>query len=299
MDYEKYFTVDELFAIRELEREFVGTENGKVRALFYLSIGRVFIREWAARDHHAGGLCDTYTDQTGRFHQVDGTHWKARTGSTYVGEDLKWERRVRAWLSDNYLTVLHIVAWLISSVQSNALWISRLDERGRPLKLMKCGNIARLSREADKAMEKENSRVSRNLMADLADERTFGTFSEYTVVVLESPRALDLEGRRLQHCIGHGRYDNLLSDPERLFASVRKEGVPVATIEATRHEDGNWYILQAVGYRNSNPSNDVIEVLTRELRFRTYAEFLAVKLAERIPDQERVKLERGARPTRL
>ncbi len=296
--YDRYFSADEIFALRELAREFDldGPQRPEAQALFVWSLGRTFLKLWKSLDVAAGGLCDSYTDRDGRMHQVDGTVWKSRTGSVYVGERLKWERRVRAWYADYYQEARHVVDWLHTSFQDRADWLTRVDEHGRPKKLMKCGSLDRLLHEADKAMARAHSLVPNS---ERAREEVVGTYEGYEVVLLQSPEALDVEGRRMGHCIGHGSYDQRLSDPGLKYASIRKNGVPVATVEAVQHTDGHWYIRQAYGPRNRHVDAEVMDFMVRHLHLRTYAEFRAVERAVRIADQERRDEEQGIRPFRL
>ncbi len=296
--YDRFFSDDELFAIQELAREFEldGPQRPEEQALFVCSVGRVFLKSWQNIDKTAGGLCDHYIDASGRYHQVDGTTWKARTGTTYVGELLKWERRVRAWYSDYYHDARHVVDWLHTSVAENAGWLTRVDEHGRPLKLMKCGSLDRLMHEADKAMHRVHSLIP---TSDRAQEEHVGTYDGYEVVMLLSPEALDVEGRRMGHCIGQGAYDKLLSDPSLRYASIRKDGTPVATVEAVQHIDGHWYIRQAAGPRNRPVHDEIMNFMKYRLHFRTYAEYRSVERAGRIADQERRDEEHGVGRFRL
>ncbi len=296
--YDRFFDADELFAIRELAREFEldGPQHPEAQALFVWSLGRIFLKFWYALDAAAGVVCDSYTDSSGRLHQVDGTTWKARAGSVYVGENLKWERRVRAWYADHYQDARHVVDWLHTSLQNGADWIARVDEHGRPKKLMKCGSMDRLMHEADKAMLIAHSRVP---SSERYIEEHVRTYEGYEVVLLQSPEALDIEGRRMGHCIGQGAYDKLLSDPSLRYVSIRKGGVPISTVEAVQRIDGQWYIRQASGPRNRPVDSDVMDFMKHHLNLHTYAEFRAAERADRIEEQERRDEEQCVRPFRF
>lgn len=127
--------------------------------------------------------------------------------------------------------VQHIVDWLTADFLAGADWIDRVDDRGRPLKLMKCGSVEQLLHEADKAMRRRlQGKVSHlgkedeSLVTELADC--------YTVVRLLTPAALDLESSRMQHCVGHGSYDRGVADETTEIYSLRDPaGKPHATIE--------------------------------------------------------------------
>ncbi len=296
--YDRFFTDGELFAIHELAQEFEldGPQRPVEQALFVWSIGRVFLKVWRTLDVAAGGVCDSYTDASGRLHQVDDTVWKARTGTKHFGEQLKWGRRVRAWYADHYQETLHVVDWLNASVANGAEWLTHVDEHGRPKKLMKCGSLDRLLHEANKAMHRANSLVP---TLDRAREEYVGTYDGYEVVMLLSPEALDIEGREMGHCIGQGAYDKLLSDPTVRYASIRKDGVPVATVEAVQHVDGHWYVRQASGPRNRPVGDEITGFITHHLHLRTFADYRSVERARRIADWERRDEEQRVGPFRF
>ncbi|GAA2884529.1 hypothetical protein GCM10010837_42910 [Aminobacter niigataensis] len=143
---------------------------------------------------------------------------------------------LRGALPDHDVTK-HIVDWLTADFLGSAAWLNHVDDQGRPRKLMKCGSIAQLSHEADKAMRMRLQ--GKSFMVDAGDEITLASLTEgFVVMRLLSSRALDLESQRMQHCIGHGAYDEALSNGTTEIYSLRdKTGRPHVTIEVDVHPD--------------------------------------------------------------
>src|SRR5690606_8166254 len=109
--------------------------------------------------------------------------------------------------------------------------IDRVDARGRPLKLMKCGDIDRLLHEADKAMRKRLQGLYGKVGE--GDEVTVAELAGgYSVVRLMTARALDVESRRMAHCVGLGAYDEALERGTIEIYSLRNgKDQPLITIE--------------------------------------------------------------------
>jgi hypothetical protein len=137
---------------------------------------------------------------------------------------------------DNQLT--HIVDWLKADLHDGAAWLANIDDCGRPRKLLKCSSYDDLMREADKAMARRNAQQGKKLgPEEEAFEADLG--GDYTLVRLLTPGALDMESRRMHHCVGHGSYDGKLASGWTRILSVRDgKYQPVATIESAREPDG-------------------------------------------------------------
>lgn len=173
--------------------------------------------------------------------------------------------------------VRHIVDWLTADYISGAAWIDRVDEQGRPLKLMKCGDMQRLLHEADKAMRKR-LQGAYGTVGD-GDELTVAELSGgYSVVRLMTARALDVESRRMAHCVGQGAYDEALERGTIEIYSLRdRKGQPVVTIEVALDnlvwndadgdfrtiplEDSGRTVEQMQGPGNSKPAAEHMDVL--------------------------------------
>lgn len=143
----------------------------------------------------------------------------------------------------------HIADWLRAAVVNNDAWLEQVDDKGMPKKLMKCGDIARLMAEADKAMRKANQRIE-VVQLDADHEQLYAQLDDgYSVVKLLTPEALDRESKQMQHCIGHGSYDQRLFTARTMFLSLRDRS---NNAHATAHIDGNK-IVELQGKQNRPP----------------------------------------------
>lgn len=158
--------------------------------------------------------------------------------------------------------VTHIVDWLRADLAAAAPWLENTDEKGRPRKLTKCGTIADLLREADKAMDRRNGGRSKKSLG-LEDEEVVADLGGgYSIVRLLTPEALDLESDRMHHCVGDGAYDKKLASGWWQYLSVRDcKNRPVATIELGQENNGCWGIVQIQGKRNGRPAREIMNVI--------------------------------------
>lgn len=157
--------------------------------------------------------------------------------------------------------LIHIIDWLQADLHDGAPWLSNIDDRGRPKKLLKCGSYDGLMREADKAVARRNAQQARPLGSD---EEIFEADlgSGYTMMRLITPGALDYESLRMHHCVGHGSYDGKLMSGWTRLLSVRDGKLrPVATIELARESNGRWDIRQIRGKHNARPSRETMDIL--------------------------------------
>lgn len=156
--------------------------------------------------------------------------------------DIGWAKR------QNLDEVAHIVDWLVTAVRTHADWLSKLDEQGRPKKLMKFGSLDAMHAEAEKQMRKlltdERPKLGKSDEEDFADEG-----GEFYLVRMKTPKALRNESNAMRHCVGHGSYDCRLTENRSLMLSLRdRKGWPHMTIEVA-----NGSVVQARGKANSQP----------------------------------------------
>ena len=158
-------------------------------------------------------------------------------------------------------TLRHILDWLVASVHEDAPWLSNVDDRGRPRKLLKCSTYEDLIREADKAMAKKHAEHSKRLGPD--DEQHVADLDDgYRLVRLLTPEALDLESYRMHHCAGDGAYDGKIASGWSRILSLRdRKGRPMATIELRRESNGRWEIDQIRGKHNGSPAASHLAIL--------------------------------------
>ena len=147
----------------------------------------------------------------------------------------------------------HVIDWLRSSVIEDAPWLHNVDELGRPKKLMKFSTLADILKEVDKAMARKNASQAKALST--SDERHVADLADgYKVVRLMTPAALDLESRRMHHCVGHGSYDRGVIDGTTEIYSVRKpNGMPVVTLEVAVDPDGDPAFIEQVQAAHNRP----------------------------------------------
>jgi hypothetical protein len=152
----------------------------------------------------------------------------------------------------------HICDWLSVAHERNEAWLSRVDAKGRPLKLMKFGSIEQIVAEADKAMAKRSG-------DPIAAETTDGTKAVYdagdgwTVVRLLTSTALDIEGQQMGHCVGQGAYDCGLSTNFIGIYSLRDpSGKSHVTIEIDHTMDK---VEQIKGKQNKPPKAEYMRRL--------------------------------------
>nr|WP_250807868.1 PcfJ domain-containing protein [Neorhizobium tomejilense] len=147
--------------------------------------------------------------------------------------------------------VIHITDWLTAARINEMPWLRKLDDRGRPVKLAKFGTVEQIKNEADKAMRRMASGMATGL--EPGDEIDVMDLDDgYKVVRLMTPKALDLESARMQHCIGQGGYDPYLERPElgvHFFSLRDRAGNPHVTLEADN--DGELHQMQ--GKQNKPP----------------------------------------------
>ncbi|MCS4090239.1 PcfJ domain-containing protein [Rhizobium sp. BK176] len=197
---------------RWLDREASG--NQLVAELLWLSVGRVLLSSDAAN-------------------------------SAVVAETLNLAMEM-----PGHQDVQHIADWLKVAVADNAPWITRVDDLGRPKKLVKLNTMEAIVAEADKQMRRKQTGLGKSsAMVSGEEELHFDVGDGWSLVKLLSESALDRESRAMRHCIGHGSYDGHLHRSDALLLSLRDpSGKPHATIEIV---DGK--LIQFRGKQNLAP----------------------------------------------
>jgi hypothetical protein len=158
--------------------------------------------------------------------------------------------------------ISHIADWLKASIITDQEWLKKVDDQGRPKKLMKFSTIEQITHEADKAMLKA-SQSMRSVRTLASDETLVCELEDgFYVVQMLTPRALDRESALMQHCIGDGAYDEALIMTDDRFLSLRDpSGKPHATLQVSgRH------LYQLQGKQNSRPLPKYLSKLTPFLR---------------------------------
>ncbi|AWM24084.1 hypothetical protein AOX55_0000807 [Sinorhizobium fredii CCBAU 25509] len=158
-------------------------------------------------------------------------------------------------MSWNSIDAWHVLDWLIVAQSDGHPWLANVDAQGYPKKIMKCGSLQRLVREATKGLRQRNLR---EILLGPEDEHfALDLGAGHTLVRLTSRAALRAEGLRMRHCIGQGGYDELLDDPDVQFFSVRNgDGKPLATLEIR-----DTFVRQFRGPANSEPTEAVKDLV--------------------------------------
>jgi hypothetical protein len=164
----------------------------------------------------------------------------------------------------------HICDWLRASLANRSPWLFNLDSDGIPKKLAKIGSLAALEREIEKQMARTNMRLGSGTRLPEGEEKVEMAFDDgWTIVRLLTPAALDTESVAMQHCVGHGGYDERLLRGEYRYLSLRDPAnKPHVTFELKPDGDsGTLFMVQMQGKQNSRPLRKytvrVVEYLER------------------------------------
>lgn len=132
-------------------------------------------------------------------------------GRVLTNIGVKLDSEVKAIMECALPETRHIYDWLLASKIRGEAWLSRCDNQGRPLKLMKFSTIQQITAEANKSMVKRRGdgfRVPPSAGTEVVHDCGDG----WTIVRLMTPEALDYEGSQMGHCVGQGSYDHLIQE---------------------------------------------------------------------------------------
>jgi hypothetical protein len=193
-----------------------------------------------------------------------------------VGRILRRDARKGIAVKPTNDELRHVVDWLVASELSDAYWISRTDDAGRPLKLMKLGSIAACVAEADKAMFLDSQRFATTTLGPDDERMEWDCGDGYAMVRLLTPAALDLESSRMGHCIGGGAYDGRLSRRDFCYLSLRSpNGLPHVTLEI-EDKKGKPILRQSQGRSNRYP------VISHRRRIAVFLLAYGIEIPKRI-----------------
>jgi hypothetical protein len=166
--------------------------------------------------------------------------------------------KIVAALWQNEQAIRHVADWFQSAVLEKASWLSNVNEHGHPKKLLKYGSLERIFAEADKVMLRKSRGLGRRGLNEGSEEVIATLEGGYSIVRMLTSAALDAESAEMQHCIGHGSYDEYLeAGSNTMLLSLRdRNGRAHATIEI---EDRK--IVQVQGKQNKSPAEKYIVLL--------------------------------------
>lgn len=256
------------------ELDLPGIHRQSIQHLVGPGLGRIFMKFWVEQDRIDSEIIRDPLDDSDdpRWFRIDGT--PERGGSADEVLARKWRERARIFFRAHGMQVLHVADWLIAARRTGAPWLQNVDGRGEPKKLLKSASLQQLVHEANKGLRNHRrdhfrtERIAAELSPD--DEAEIVDLGAgHMLVELLTPRALDVEGARMSHCIGHGSYDDRLRDAAFRYLSVRDpQGRPLATLELR----GN-VVRQFRGRANSDPSIAVVDLLSRHAAESGWQEF--------------------------
>jgi hypothetical protein len=155
--------------------------------------------------------------------------------------------------------VRHICDWLSAAIARGERWLSRVDDQGRPLKLMKFGTVAQILDEADKAMAKRRGDAASLKPVPGGTKIVYDAGDGWTLVRLLTPEALDIEGLEMGHCVGQGAYDYGLANNFVGIYSLRDpNGKSHVTLEINHPIDR---VQQIKGKQNKPPKAEYMRRL--------------------------------------
>ena len=187
----------------------------------------------------------------------------------------------------------HIADWLRAAIVNGDPWLANVDARNRPLKLLKFGDVAQITKEADKAMHKANQKLGGITLAE-GDEELFAELEDgFYIVRLMTPAALDKESAEMQHCIGNGGYDDMVENGFGYLLSLRDQhGKAHATIEVRPAYDYELHhpkmeVEQIQGKQNEKPLDKYTRYLWPFLEHRPWSLDLIASEFGIVVDQNR------------
>lgn len=160
------------------------------------------------------------------------------------------------------VNVEHIRDWILGALVRGEAWLYKVDDQGRPRKLLKIGSVEQALKEADKAIELSRQKFAKDSKKDaaFAYELEHGDLAivhefedEFKIVKLLSTVAAGREEYLMQHCIGNGSYDYIFEeDPKDSIYSLRDaKNNPHVTIHV---QNDNLMVIQCVGKQNVSPA---------------------------------------------
>jgi hypothetical protein len=182
---------------------------------------------------------------------------------------LKIKNSKRNWREAGLAVDLKDAAdWLEVAILHKEDWLLKVDEHGRPRKLLKFADLDGVLKEANKAMIRRAMQTpvikideGEELLEQVLD-------SGWYMVRLLTPRALDNESAVMQHCVGHGTYDERVLTGQVVILSLRDpHNKPHVTIEIVTRSNS---VVQIRGKQNERPKAEYARRVRQFIRDRDY-----------------------------
>jgi hypothetical protein len=158
--------------------------------------------------------------------------------------------------------------WLEVAILHKEDWLLKVDEHGRPKKLLKFTDLEGVLKEANKAMIKRAMQMP-VIKIDEGEEVLEQVLDAgWYMVRLLTPRALDNESAAMQHCVGHGTYDVRVLTGQVVILSLRDpHNKPHVTIEIDTRSNS---VVQIRGKQNERPKAEYARRVRQFIRDRDY-----------------------------
>ncbi|MCS4089315.1 hypothetical protein [Rhizobium sp. BK176] len=158
--------------------------------------------------------------------------------------------------------------WLRRSIKMNIDWLGKVDDLGRPKKLMKFSDIEGIVREVRKAYRME-AQFFAQAAASWDDEEWFADLDGgFHLIRLRTPEALLREGGVLQNCLGDGGYDQSLADGEHQYVVLRDDRNRSHAIAQIRTKDN--LVCDFLGKQNAVPKHKYLMPFVRFITERQW-----------------------------
>nr|WP_250807589.1 PcfJ domain-containing protein [Neorhizobium tomejilense] len=162
----------------------------------------------------------------------------------------------------------HAADWLGVALHHGEDWLSNVDEHGRPKKLLKFSDLDGILKEANKAMIKRAMQTP-VIKIDEGEEVLEQVLDAgWYMVRLLTSRALDNESAVMQHCVGHGTYDEAVRENRKVILSLRDpHNNPHVTIEVDVASNS---VVQIRGKQNAKPKAEYARRVRNFINGRDY-----------------------------
>jgi hypothetical protein len=157
--------------------------------------------------------------------------------------------------------------WLNRSIEMKSDWLDRVDDLGRPKKLMKFSDVDGIMKEIQKSYSKE-AQFFAQTVASCDDEEWYADLDDgYHLVKLRTREALLREGGVLQNCIGDGGYDKSIATGEYQYLVLRDDRCRSHAI--AQIGDGNL-VCEFLGKQNVVPKDKYLHPFVKFLTEREW-----------------------------
>lgn len=176
--------------------------------------------------------------------------------------------------------------WIARAIEMKSEWLGRVDDLGRPKKLLKFSDVPGIVKEVRKSQVKEAQHFARTVVSDIDEEWFADLEGGFHLVKLKTRRALLREGGTLQNCLGDGDYDEHLANGEYQYFVLRDERGRSHAIAEVRSADN--LVWEFRGKQNVSPKMKYLAPFARFITEREWPIINRWRWGFVIDDQGRV-----------